>query len=138
MLIAILSGCNQSARSPAADPVARNSTIENVKSTEPAERTISIQTLPALDFPTPDTTTQGTFALNDNCLTFVTGEGQFRAVLPFGSKFVAPDAVMMGSGGQVPIGELVVVKGAEGNFGLASEIPSGCPAKSIVIGGLAR
>jgi hypothetical protein len=102
------------------------------------KNSVFIQTLPSSDYPTPDTTTSGKFELREGCLNFVTREGNFRAVLPSGSKFISPSTILFGNGGQIPIGEFAVVKGAESEFGSASARPPACPTKAILIGGVVK
>lgn len=72
--------------------------------------------------------------ISDGCLNFEIGEGNFRAVLPFGSEIVAPDTVMLSDNRRIQIGKTVVIKGAEGGFGPPSKRPATCPSKAILIG----
>lgn len=130
-----LSACNSASNDPASAP----SIVQETKSNPPAPTdAVFVQTLPSPDFPTPDTTTRGSFELRDGCLIFVTGEGNFLAVVPSGSKLVASNRVTFSDGRQIRIGQSVVIKGAESEFGRASERPSACPAKAILIGGMEK
>jgi hypothetical protein len=98
-----------------------------------SEEAIFIHTFPEPNYPTPDTASRGRFEIHEGCLTFVTPGGRFRAVLQMGSQFVAPDSIDLGDGRPVKLGTDLVVKGAEGEFGLPGARPKTCPAKAMLL-----
>ena len=134
----MLCACNSASNDPAPAPNVIEQTKDDSRAAPGTPDAIFVQTLPDPDFPTPDTTTRGSFELRDGCLNFVTGEGSFRAVIPSGSEFVGPDTVMLNDGRQIKIGQPVVIKGAEGEFGRPSNRPPTCPVKAILIGGVEK
>lgn len=97
---------------------------------------VFVHTFPEAGYPTPDTTLRGRFAVDRGCLTFVAGGASFRAVLPSGTRFRAPDSVLLPGGRQVALGSEIVVKGGEGEFGAASSVPADCPRNAVLIGDL--
>lgn len=101
-----------------------------------AGQSVFVQTFPEVGYPTPDTTLRGRFAVDRGCLSFVAGGATFRAVLPSGARFGAPDTVLFPDGRRVALGSEIVVKGGEGEFGAASSVPAACPKQAILIGDL--
>lgn len=134
----MLCACNSASNDPAPASDVTEQAQVNPSAAPRTPDAVFVQTLPGPDFPTPDTTTRGSFELRNGCLNFVTGEGNFRAVVPSGSEFVGTDTVMLSDGRQIKIGQPVVIKGAEGEFGRPSERPPTCPSTAILIGGVEK
>lgn len=132
----LLSACSYAGNDSAASHSERGDTAAAQQAEAPAETPLFIQTTPE-SYPTPDTTMRGRFEVRQGCLTFVTAEAGFRAVLPAGSEFRPPATVVLPGGREVPLGEAVVVKGGEGEFGPASAVPATCPQRAMLIGGVA-
>lgn len=132
----MLSACNYATTDPASESSKSGATVANSAKHGASGDTIFVQTFPQPDYPTPDTTTRGRFEVRGSCLNFVTAEGAFRAVLPAGSRFSPPSAVTLADGRKIGLGEMVVLKGAEGEFGPGSSVPAACPTQAMLIGGV--
>ena len=133
----LISGCQAPADDPG--PSTGNGVLNAASDTPaapPGGGTVFVQTFPEPDYPTPDTTTRGRFTVRGGCLSFASGGETYRAVLPAGSRFRAPDAVLLADGRRTELGREIEVKGGEGEFGAAADVPPACPQKAMLIGGL--
>lgn len=131
-----VAGCQASADDPV-PPTSNGGSNAAAQSRAPAEAgTVFVQTFPEAGYPTPDTVTSGRFAVRQGCLVFESGGEAFRAVLPAGSRYAGTEGIIFAGGGRAELGRTLAVKGGEGEFGVASDVPAACPSRALLIGGV--
>lgn len=94
----------------------------------------------SLEFPTPDTGSDGRFQVENGCLIFISSDGErFLPVFPMNTVFSQPSRnipIAVVKGREVHVGRSYTVKGGAGQYRLdTSPLPT-CPEKQFLVGGI--